>query len=65
MVSLPANRKCCGTCEFWAGTRKPVPNAKQVQYDSGTKGQCLGPWKSSQKGGIEYCPSWKKWGLTA
>ncbi len=61
--SKSSSWKCCGTCEFWSGPRKPDTFMRNVKFDTADKSQCLGKLKGSSKGGNDSCSSWKKWGV--
>jgi hypothetical protein len=55
--------KCCSTCEFWCGPRKPDSFLSSVQVANGAKGVCAGQWKGSTKEEGASCSGWKRWGV--
>ena len=55
--------KCCGTCEFYAGSREPDTFMKSVSFDNTVKAKCLGKWKPNTYDPNHSCQDWKMWGV--
>ncbi len=60
---IPATRKCCATCDYWGGSRRPSLYRNSVVYDGNQdKGEYIGGgWNRSQMSADQSCRKWKEW----
>lgn len=57
---INGNQKCCGTCEYWAGTRK-LNNVSEVKYE-GPSAKCIGGGShNTHVDAYGNCNQYKKW----
>ena len=55
--------KCCGTCEFYAGSREPDSFRRRVSFDGDQRAKCLGKWKPNAYPPSHVCSAWVMWGV--
>ena len=56
------NRKCCATCRFWNGDRRPEFRANRLYQVSvsGMAAQCMAKPNSAKLTPVNYCPKRQK-----
>ena len=56
------NRKCCATCRFWDGDRRPETRANRLfqVICSGKAAPCMVKPNSACLTPVNYCPRWQK-----
>ena len=54
------NRKCCATCRFWDGERRPEFRGNKLFQVKviGSSSPCMA--KSGSVSPVNYCPKWSK-----
>jgi len=62
-ASMDRSVKKCGNCMFWGGERKPNYFLTHVEYDTNTKGVCVGKRKGNKYQPYYTCDGWAKWGV--
>ena len=55
--------KRCVNCMFWGGARTPNFSRKQIQFDTDTRGVCMGKSKGKTTNPGYICSGWQKWGV--
>lgn len=56
------NRRCCATCRFWNGERRPDFRGYRLHgvVVSGTAAPCIAKPNSAKPTPVNYCPRWQK-----
>lgn len=64
MKSIPiqSKKKCCGTCEYFAGAISAVnSNKTQVIFDHTERAMCLGKYYPNRYTAMHSCSDWHIW----
>ena len=61
ITTIPINMKCCVTCRYWGGQRRPSNvTITNVEYDTYAKGTCYGGgFNQQQMACSATCNKWE------